>query len=98
MHSETECGGEKLKSNDLLAKLDRIHTTDLGAERIRKNLCLNINDDIIDWCKLKISNSGDIIRKGKNWYAHCEDFTLTINANSFTVITAHKYKKRSKVD
>jgi hypothetical protein len=39
----------------LLSNLDKIHTTALGKERIKKNLCLDI-DDVVNWCikKLKI--------------------------------------------
>lgn len=45
--------------NELLKNLDKLHTTELGAERIRKNLCVNA-DDTVSLCK-------DIIRK-KNSY------------------------------
>ena len=80
-------------NNELLSHLDEIHTTSLGAERIRKNLNLNITD-IVVWSKPKIENANSIIRKGKNWYVHVDDFILTINAHSFTIITAHKEKGR----
>lgn len=85
-----------LINEDLLDNMDKIHTTDMGVERIKKNLCLNI-DNVVDWCKFKISSSDDIKRKGKNWYVGCDDFTITVNASSFTIITAHKDKKRSTV-
>lgn len=75
--------------NDLLSNLDKIHTTELGAERIRKNLKLDI-PDVIVWCKRKIESTSIIIRKGKNWYVNAEDIIITINAQSFTIITAHK--------
>jgi hypothetical protein len=38
-------------------------------------------------------NADAIVRKGKNWYVSRDDFTLTINAHSHTIITAHKTKK-----
>ncbi len=79
--------------NDLLTNLDRIHTTKLGAERIRKNLGLDVAD-VIEWSKPKIEAADSIIRKGKNWYAHVDDFVLTINAHSLTIITAHKDKEK----
>jgi hypothetical protein len=82
-------------NNDLLANLDRIHTTKLGAERIRKNLSLDIAD-VIEWCKPKILNASNIIKEGKNWYVHIDDFILTINAYSLTIITAHKIKHSNK--
>ncbi|MEA5137396.1 MAG: DUF3781 domain-containing protein [Candidatus Fimivivens sp.] len=76
-------------SNDLLTNLDKMHTTKLGAERIKKNLSLGVAN-IIEWSKPKIKNADSIIRKGKNWYVHVDDFVLTINAHSITIITAHK--------
>lgn len=78
--------------NDLLNNIDRIHTTELGFERIRKNLSLDC-DDIIAWCKENIENAKAIDRKGKNWYVHNDGIVLTINAHSYTIITAHKDKK-----
>jgi len=33
-------------NNDLLSNLDRIHTTPLGNERIRRNLDLEISDAV----------------------------------------------------
>ena len=77
--------------SDLLSNLEKLHTTQLGLERIRKNLNIDV-DDIVQWCKSKINKSDKITRKGKNWYVHCDDFTLTINASNFTIITAHKDK------
>lgn len=78
-------------NNDLLINLDKIHTTELGVVRIRKNLDLNTNVDTVTWCKQKIQASNDIIRKGKNWYVSVDNVKITINAHSFTIITAHKY-------
>ena len=34
---------------NLLDCLDKLHTTELGAERIRKNLGLN-DEDAFEWC------------------------------------------------
>ncbi|MBH1940653.1 DUF3781 domain-containing protein [Mobilitalea sibirica] len=74
---------------DLLSNLDKIHTTKLGVERIKKNLNLDI-DDVVSWCIHKVEITDNIFRRGKNWYVHGNDFVLTINAHSFTIITAHK--------
>ncbi len=79
-------------NNDLLTNLDKVHTTEMGIDRISKNLGLNI-EDVVLWCKQKIESADQIIRKGKNWYVHVEDFVLTVNAHSFTIITAHKNRK-----
>ncbi|MHC6202471.1 DUF3781 domain-containing protein [Breznakiellaceae bacterium SP9] len=70
--------------------LNKLHTTKMGADRIKKNLNLAA-DDVVDYCKqavLNVDNSA-IVRKGKNWYVNCGSYTLTINANSYTIITAH---------
>ena len=82
-------------NNELLNNLDKIHTTDLGIERIRKNLSIDV-EDVVAWCKLKIESSNQIVRRGKNWYVHVDDFVLTVNAHSYTIITAHKYKLLAK--
>ncbi|MDD3251866.1 MAG: DUF3781 domain-containing protein [Lachnospiraceae bacterium] len=69
--------------------MEQLHTTELGAQRIRNNLHLDV-DDVIDWCKTVIcSPTSKIIRKGKNWYITMDGCTLTVNATSYTVITAH---------
>ena len=80
--------------NDLLTNLDKLHTTELGIERVRKNLSLDVLDtaDVVAWCKQKTKNAYNIIRKGKNWYVCADGVILTINAHSFTIITAHKDK------
>ena len=82
-------GLKTMAENDLIANLDKLHTTALGAERIRKNLSLD-TDDPAKWCKLKIATATDIIRKGKNWYASVDGCVITVNAGNFSIITAHK--------
>jgi len=75
---------------DLLSNIDKIHTTALGVERIKRNLCLDV-DDVVGWCKQKTQDeNSSIIRKGKNWYINTDNCIITINANSYTIITAHK--------
>lgn len=77
----------------LLNNLDKVHTTEMGIERIRKNLSLDTND-VVFWCKNKIKDSNCyIVRKGKNWYATIDDCIITINVYSYTIITAHKVKR-----
>ena len=56
------------------------------------NLSLNV-ENVIEWCKEKISLSyAEITRKGKNWYITIDNCIITVNAYSYTVITAHKVK------
>jgi hypothetical protein len=77
--------GDKLMSN-----LDKIHTTELGKERIKKNLGL-ITDDVVNWCIQKIKDKSSVIsRQGKNWYITIDNCIITVNAYSYTIITAHK--------
>lgn len=75
---------------ELLKDLDKLHTTELGVERIKRNLSLNTND-VVKWCKTKINSANSVItRNGKNWYVNIDDCIITVNAYSFTIITAHK--------
>jgi hypothetical protein len=79
-----------MKTNsDLLNNIDKIHTTELGIMRIRRNLELETKD-IVNWCKQKIRQADNVFKKGKNWYVSFENCVLTINAHSYTVITAHR--------
>lgn len=79
--------------NELLKNLDKLHTTELSVVRIRRNLSLDI-DDVVDWCKTKINAANAIItRNGKNWYVNVDNCIITVNAYSYTIITAHKEKK-----
>ncbi len=77
----------------LLNNIDRVHTTDMGADRIKKNLLLD-EVDVVEWCKSKIlSEKAEINRQGKNWYICVEGCIITVNASSYTIITAHKEKR-----
>ncbi len=77
-------------SGVLLSNLDQVHTTEMGADRIRNNLGLD-TDDVVSWCIEKISEAGcHITRKGKNWYAETDGCIITVNASSYTIITAHR--------
>ena len=73
---------------EIMENINKIHTTELGKVRIKKNLELE-TDDVVKWCKNKVKNADSIIKKGKNWYVYKEDVIITINANSYTIITAH---------
>jgi hypothetical protein len=75
--------------NDLLNNIGKIHTTELGIIRIRRNLELETKD-VVNWCKQRIRQADDIYKKGKNWYVSFGNCIITINAQSYTIITAHK--------
>ena len=74
----------------LLDNINNVHTTKMGIERIKKNLKLE-NIDIVEYCKNKILDKNcNIFLKGKNWYCEAGNIIITINCNSYTIITAHK--------
>ena len=78
--------------NELLQNSDKLHTTPMGVDRIRRNLAL-CDDvaDVVAWCRAKIeSSAASIERRGKNWYAAIDSCVITVNAYSWTIITAHK--------
>ena len=68
-----------------------LHTTPLGVERIRRNLNLPESLDVVDFCRCFIlEDFATFERKGKNWYVTAGHVRITVNANSNTIITAHK--------
>ena len=76
----------------LLKNIDKIHTTKLGFSRIKKNLELK-NIDIVEYCKNKILDKNcNISKNGKNFYFIVDNIIITINYNSYNIITAHKLK------
>ena len=78
--------------NDLVENIDRLHTTELGAGRIKRNLRLE-TDDVVQWCRMRIlDRSAKIERAGKNWYVTVGGCRITVNAHSCTTITAHQVK------
>lgn len=78
--------------NELLENLNQLHTTPMGVDRIRRNLGLGEEiKDVVVWCKNQIeSPRATITRKGKNWYCEIDGCIITVNAFSYTIITAHR--------
>lgn len=77
---------------ELLDNLDKVHTTKMGVDRIKKNLNVDI-EDVVNYLVNKIKSSNVVIeRKGKNWYVTTHNIVITINAYSYTIIPAHKRK------
>lgn len=76
----------------LLSNIDKVHTTEMGINRIRKNLKLD-TDDIVSYCKNKVLDKNcNIYKQGKNWYCEIDNLKITINSYSYTIITAHFIK------
>lgn len=77
----------------LLSNIEKLHTTAMGIDRIRKNLGLSAVDDVVEYCKEKIMDKSCIIyQQGKNWYCEVDDIKITVNSYSYTIITAHRMK------
>ncbi len=86
--------GNNHDKSQLLQNLDKLHTTEMGVDRIRRNLSIH-DEDVVNYCYHKIKDSEAIIeRKGKNYYISVDNCRITVNAYSYTIITAHKVKKQ----
>ena len=73
--------------NNLLENLDKLHTTELGVVRIKRNLSLD-TENVVEWCRNKINSDNAVItRTGKNWYIDIDTCIITVNAHSYTIIT-----------
>ena len=73
----------------LFNNIDKVHTTEMGIDRIKKNLKLD-TDDVVGYCISKIKDkNAKISRKGKNYYIEADGCIITVNASSYTIITAH---------
>lgn len=73
----------------LLDNISKVHTTEMGIDRIKKNLKLNTND-VVEFCKNKILDKNcNIYKQGKNWYCEIDNIKITINSYSYTIITAY---------
>ncbi len=78
-------------AEELREKIKRLHTTEQGIRRIRKNLGLAEDTDPVKWCREVILARDSVIeRRGKNWYVRHPGCIITVHAGSFTVITARK--------
>ncbi len=83
---------EQLSNN-----ITKIHTTNLGLKRIKKNLYLK-NEDVISYCQSIINNKNSLVsKKGKNYYVKLDNIIITINSYSYTIITAHLLKKKEGI-
>lgn len=79
---------------ELLDHLKLVHSTSMGIERIKRNLKLQ-DYDVVEYCKEMINQENcHIYRLGKNWYCEVDNIRITINAYSYTIITAHIIDKK----
>lgn len=76
----------------LLNNIDKIHTTEMGIGRIKRNLKID-TADVVEYCKNKVLDRNcNIYKQGKNWYCEVDDIKITINSYTYTIITAHIMK------
>ena len=81
-----------LNKDILLSNIDKVHTTEMVIDRIKKNLKIDTND-VVEFCKNKILDKNcNIYKQGKNWYCEIDNIKITINSYSYTIITAHLIK------
>ena len=73
----------------LLQNINKVHTTEMSANRIKKNLKIDTNN-VKEFCKSKVLDKNcNIYKQGKNWYCEIDNMKITINSYSYTIITAH---------
>ena len=76
----------------LLSNIDKLHTTEMGIDRIKRNLKIN-TENVVKYCKEKIlDNNCNIYKQGKNWYCEVDNIIITVNSYSYTIITEHTKK------
>ncbi len=69
----------------VLANIDKIHTTKMRIDRIKRNLDIN-NIDVVEFCKNKLLDKDcNIYKKGKNFYCQIHNIVITINSFSYTI-------------
>ena len=72
----------------VISNIDKIHTTRLGEERIKRNL--KIDGEVINYVKKTLLDVDSVIyKKGKNYYCQLSNVVITINSYNYSVITAH---------
>ena len=63
----------------LLSNIDKLHTTEIGIDRIKRNLKIN-TENVVKYCKEKIlDNNCNIYKQGKNWYCEVDNIIITVN-------------------
>ena len=76
----------------LLSNIDKLHTTEIEIDRIKRNLKIN-TENVVKYCKEKIlDNNCNIYKQGKNWYCEVDNIIITDNSYIYTIITAHTKK------
>lgn len=78
--------------------INKLHTTQRGFERIKRNLHLPFqmkDEAILSYCKAMLTNQNCQIQcKGKNLYCQFNSTLWVIHATCYTIITAHLINKK----
>ena len=78
-----------MNKKPLLLNIDKVHTTEMGIDRIKRNLKID-TDDVVEYCKNEILDKNcNIYKQGKNLYCEIDNIKITINSYNYTIITAH---------
>ncbi|MCK9217765.1 MAG: GNAT family N-acetyltransferase [Firmicutes bacterium] len=82
--------------DNLINNIEKLHTTALSKARVRNNLHLGTLD-VVEWCQQAVEHANYIMKSGKNYYVYYNGDVITINAHSYTIITAHKINAKIRV-
>lgn len=73
----------------LIENINKLHTTELGVVRIKKNLKID-STDVVEYIKNKVLDKNAYIYKnGKNYYVEIDNIIITVNSYNYCIITAH---------
>lgn len=81
-------------TNRLLENADRIHASEMAAQRLRANLEL-VRMDPVTWVREAVLDPGaEITLKGRKWHVHWQDTLITIRDGTFAIDTGQKKRSR----
>lgn len=77
----------------LIKHIHKLHTTELGKIRIKKNMNMDY-EDVVKYLKELIRKKEcTIYKEGKNYYCEIDNIKITINSSNYCIITAHRIVK-----
>ena len=78
-----------LNKDILLSNIDKIHTTEMGIDRIKKNLKLDTKD-VVEFCKNKILDKNcNINKQGKNLYCEIDKYGKMLLVDKVLYLTEY---------
>jgi len=80
----------------LIENIDRLHTTPMGVDLIKRNLKLDTYD-VVGYCKnLILSPQCHITQQGKNWYCEIRNTRLLLILTAIRLLPHTSLKKKRK--